>query len=341
MAVRIAVVLALSVLGALVIYDAGRADRIAEGVSIAGVDVGGMDGEEARTLLRRRFGTEVQRPLLVHHGKLRFRLSPADVGARFDADGLVDDALRRSRRGNPLTRAVRDLAGGEVDAKLPRRVSYSRVAVAELVGEIRRRVDRPARSADIDFIHGKLEHVRARDGIAVRAEALEQAIASELERPGPVRAVRVPVRVSRRPKLTTAELANRYPRVVTVNRRLKQLRFYRRLRLIRVYRIAVGGVGYRTKAGRYEIKTKLVKPPWQAPDEEWAGELAGQLIPPDDPRNPLKARWMEFHDGAGIHGTDDIASLGNAASHGCNRLANPEVKRLYRHVRIGTPVFIS
>src|SRR5256885_14954490 len=71
-------------------------------------------------------------------------------------------------------------------------------------------------------------------------------------------------------------------------------------------------------------------PAWHVPDEAWAGALAGRVIPPGDPQNPLKARWMGFHDGAGIHGTADIGSLGAAASHGCIRMAVPDVVKLYR-----------
>jgi lipoprotein-anchoring transpeptidase ErfK/SrfK len=49
---------------------------------------------------------------------------------------------------------------------------------------------------------------------------------------------------------------------------------------------------------------------------------------------------MGFHDGEGIHGTDDIASLGSAASHGCIRMSVPDVKELFRRVPLHTPVFI-
>jgi lipoprotein-anchoring transpeptidase ErfK/SrfK len=50
---------------------------------------------------------------------------------------------------------------------------------------------------------------------------------------------------------------------------------------------------------------------------------------------------MGFHDGQGIHGTADIASLGSAASHGCIRMSVPDVKELYGKVEKGTPVFVQ
>ena len=41
---------------------------------------------------------------------------------------------------------------------------------------------------------------------------------------------------------------------------------------------------------------------------------------------------MGIYDGAGIHGTDDVGSLGSAASHGCVRMAVPDVIELYDQV---------
>ena len=41
---------------------------------------------------------------------------------------------------------------------------------------------------------------------------------------------------------------------------------------------------------------------------------------------------MGFYNGAGIHGTDEVSSLGTAASHGCIRMAIPDVIALYDQV---------
>ena len=42
---------------------------------------------------------------------------------------------------------------------------------------------------------------------------------------------------------------------------------------------------------------------------------------------------MGFYDGAGIHGTDAINSLGTAASHGCVRMAIKDVMDLFDRVQ--------
>jgi lipoprotein-anchoring transpeptidase ErfK/SrfK len=80
-------------------------------------------------------------------------------------------------------------------------------------------------------------------------------------------------------------------------------------------------------------------PSWHVPDSDWAGDLAGEVIPPG-PENPIKARWMGIYDGAGIHGTDAVNSIGTNASHGCIRMRIPDVEELYDRVKVGTPVYI-
>ncbi|HEY1052804.1 MAG TPA: L,D-transpeptidase [Prosthecobacter sp.] len=42
-----------------------------------------------------------------------------------------------------------------------------------------------------------------------------------------------------------------------------------------------------------------------------------------------------------IHGTNDEASIGRAASHGCVRMRNRDVIALFDQVPVGTPVWID
>ncbi|MGB2712121.1 MAG: L,D-transpeptidase, partial [Conexibacter sp.] len=154
------------------------------------------------------------------------------------------------------------------------------------------------------------------------------------------RARPVPIRArTTAPDVTTDELAGEYGTVITVDRANFRLRLWKRLKLVKTYRIAVGQVGLETPAGLYHIQNKQIDPVWNVPDSEWAGDLAGKTIPPG-PENPLKARWMGIYNGAGIHGTDAIDSLGSAASHGCVRMAVPDVIDLYDRTPVGAAVYI-
>lgn len=51
----------------------------------------------------------------------------------------------------------------------------------------------------------------------------------------------------------------------------------------------------------------------------------------------LNVTWGKY----GIHGTTKESSIGRAASHGCIRMHNKDVKELYNIVPIGTPVIIK
>lgn len=326
--------------GALYAYDASREEHIARGVTVAGVDVGGMEVEEARSVLRRRIASRLDRPLLLKHRGRGVRLvSAATMDVSADVDGMVEEALAKSREGNFLARAFRDLTGDDLAARVPLRADYSRNAVSAVLRRVKRALYRAPREAKIAPSATAVSAVSSRNGQEVLAPKLMQSILLDLLRPAADGVVEVPTRVLE-PKLTTAELRARYPYFLTVSRSRFELRLFMRLRLAKTYPISVGQVGFDTPTGLYRIKTKAGAPAWYVPNEPWAGDLAGKVIPPG-PDNPIKARWLGIYDGAGIHGTDDVSSIGSAASHGCIRMRIPDVIELYNRVPVRTPVFIG
>jgi lipoprotein-anchoring transpeptidase ErfK/SrfK len=251
---------------------------------------------------------------------------------------MVDEAIQRSRDGSIFARVARDLTGGEERSQVPARVTYSDAAVDKLVRRVRRRLNRPARDAEVDF--PSLEKVKEQRGRRVRAAVLRQRVAQALTVPGVDRTVSAPVRVLK-PKVTQDELADKYPVVLVADRYNFRLRLYTNLALQKEYTVAVGAVGFDTPAGLYHIQNKAVDPAWHVPESDWAGDLAGTIVPGGTAENPLKARWLGIYDGAGIHGTDQTYSLGTAASHGCIRMAIPDVIELYDQVPVGAPIYIA
>jgi lipoprotein-anchoring transpeptidase ErfK/SrfK len=182
--------------------------------------------------------------------------------------------------------------------------------------------------------------VPAQDGLAVDYRALGARIEAALLDPRGSRSVGVPTR-HLRPKVTTAELPAKYPAYIVIDRATFSLRFYHHLKLERTYEIAVGMEGLETPAGLHHIEWEQVNPPWYVPKKAWAGALAGTVVPPG-PADPLKARFMSFEGGAGIHGIDpsEYGTIGHDASHGCVRMRIPDVIDLYSKSPVGTPVFI-
>lgn len=54
----------------------------------------------------------------------------------------------------------------------------------------------------------------------------------------------------------------------------------------------------------------------------------------------LGTRRLKLGDGYGLHGTNQPETIGRAVSHGCVRLRNEDIEKLYDMVPVGTPVFI-
>lgn len=333
---------ALLVAGAVAVYlyDSSRENLIAEGITVGGVDIGGMTAGDARREIRRRIQRPLRRPVEVRADGERYTLSAQRAKVRTDVHGMVEDAVAESREGNVLTRTYRDLTGAGLDTELPARIAYSRRAVEDFVARIDEEISRPAQDAEVVASASGLSTVAGRTGVVVRDERLMRRVVARLESAHGTNTVKAHTKVVR-PEVTESELAEQHPHYLTVDRGSFQLRYYENLELIETYTVAVGQAGYDTPTGLYSIQNKAVDPAWSVPDSEWAGDLAGRVIPGGAPNNPLKARWLGIYDGAGIHGTDATSSLGSAASHGCIRMAIPDVIELYDRVPVETPVYIG
>jgi hypothetical protein len=342
--IALAIFLVALLVGAIGVYayDASRDDLIADGITVGGVHVGGMRAADARVAIDEQLASPLRKPLVVKHAGRRFKLTAGDARLRVASERMVQEALEKSREGNVLSRTIRELTGEKPEeSTLPARLSYSRRAVDRLVKRVEGELNRPARNAEVTFSGTSLGTVAGQSGVAVKAGKLRRAIRAELVLPAADRVVEVSTKVVE-PEVTQAELAAKYPYVLTVNRPSFELRLWKNLQLVKTYTVAVGSVGYDTPSGLYHVQNKAVDPAWTMPDSDWvAPSDRGKIVPGGVPENPLKARWMGIYNGAGIHGTDSVSSLGSAASHGCIRMAIPDVIELYDQVPVSAPVYIA
>jgi lipoprotein-anchoring transpeptidase ErfK/SrfK len=321
-------------------YDAARDDRLAEGISIGGVDVGGLHVDDARARLSAQVEAPLTQPIVVRYRSGQFVFQPETADVQTNLKSLVDRALAESRGGNFLARAFRDATGGKLARSDEVEITFSREAVQRFAGGIARQVDTKSREGKSKASFAGVRITPSRNGVDVRQDALIRSIDHALVDATEPRSFKLPTRVLH-PKVTTQELESKYRVFLAVSRSQKELRYFVKEKLVKTYRVAIGRIGFETPAGLYEIRSKAVNPAWYVPKEAWAGDLAGKIIPPGDPENPLKARWMGFWDGAGIHGTAESSSIGSAASHGCIRMTVPDVIDLYDRVPLHTPLYIS
>ena len=318
--------------------DRANSDKIADGVRVGGVAVGGLSADQARHRINAKLLDPLDKPVTVTFEGKKYVLSPDRLQLRADINGMVDEALSASRSGGFPTRVWRYATGGTVDREIAPQISYSADALDGFVDEVAKQIDRAPQDATVAPTPTSLNPVAGKDGVTVLTGTLRSRLRAAIDSP---RHRTVSPTIKRlKPEVTTADLAQKYPVFLTVDRGAFQLRLWKNLKVAKTYTIAVGQAGLETPAGEYTIDDKQVNPSWHVPDSPWAGDLAGKVIPPG-PDDPIKARWMGFYAGAGIHGTDETSSLGTAASHGCVRMAIPDVEELYPQVPLGTPIYIG
>ncbi|HEY2371653.1 MAG TPA: L,D-transpeptidase/peptidoglycan binding protein [Gaiellaceae bacterium] len=322
-------------------WDRSRADVIAKGVTVGGVDVGGLRAPQARQLLAARFAARLRRPVELIRGAQTFTLRPASAGLTLDVGRMVDDAVAASRSGGLWRRLNRELRGRQLHVAIPLRAALSQPHLERIAQRIARVIDTPSKSASLipKPLAVGIKVTPSRWGVAIDQPKLIGELTGALTAfEGPLK-VTIPVRPVR-PRLGLYGLSRRYGTYILVSRETFTLRLFKRLKLVKTYRIAVGRIGLETPAGEYSINDKQINPSWHVPLSSWAGDLAGRIIPPG-PDDPIKARWLGFFNGAGIHGTDEISSIGTAASHGCIRMTIPDVEDLYPRVPLHTPIYVG
>ena len=95
--------------------------------------------------------------------------------------------------------------------------------------------------------------------------------------------------------------------------------------------------------GNLKIVNAIANPNYTyTPDYTPPGQRPRRYVLPEGPNSPIGVAWLGLNlPGYGIHGTPRPATIGNAESHGCFRLANWNAARLYAMCRSGTKVVID
>lgn len=296
---------------------------VAAGVKFGDIDLSGLSRTKAKAALRN--GLEAKAPstadvVLTVAGRAH-KLTMAKIKYRFDLEALSQEAAKAAP--NTSLPVIATWSSGEL-ARWYRSISSMQKA---------------SRNATIKIGITKQRVTGSRNGWKLDRGKLESLVGGVLKDPTKPRTLRLAV-VRTTATVTVAGLKRQYGTLITVDRPSFRLRVFKRLKLSKTYKIAVGSEGHTTPAGMYSITSKQVNPAWHVPNSAWAGDLAGQVIPGGAPNNPLKARWLGLRDGIGIHGTSEAWSIGTRASHGCLRMHPADVIDLYDRIPMGTPVKI-
>jgi lipoprotein-anchoring transpeptidase ErfK/SrfK len=122
---------------------------------------------------------------------------------------------------------------------------------------------------------------------------------------------------------------------LVLNLNKKRVYVYKGDEILTSYPVAIGKKNWETPVGEWQVMEKIKNPGWTSFKNR-------RIVLEPGRDNPLGARWIGFwtdgRDVIGFHGTPNVKSVGTAASHGCVRMYNRDVKALYRLVKVGTTV---
>jgi hypothetical protein len=120
-------------------------------------------------------------------------------------------------------------------------------------------------------------------------------------------------------------------RVVLVSIPDRKLAVLENGNIIATFPVAVGAAASPSPTGEFQIVNRVANPTYYRP---------GTVIP-SGKGNPVGTRWVGLsRKGYGIHGTNAPRSVGHAASHGCIRLRNRDIEKLFTMVQVGDVVQI-
>jgi lipoprotein-anchoring transpeptidase ErfK/SrfK len=124
-------------------------------------------------------------------------------------------------------------------------------------------------------------------------------------------------------------MSNRTERRLVVSIPDRKLAVIENDAVVTVYPIAVGAARTPSPVGTFTIVSRVTNPTYYK---------RGKTVAPGA-TNPVGTRWIGLSQkGYGIHGTNQPRSIGFAKSHGCIRLRNEDVERLFERVRSGDVV---
>jgi vancomycin resistance protein YoaR len=172
-------IVALSVLALVGLAFAGSSDRIATGVEIAGIDVGGLTSAQARQKLEKASAKLTWVPVeFVAKGK-RFEVAPAQLGILVDWGAAVAKARRDGSGVGPL-RGFKRLEMRLFGSNIKPSTKLSQVALKKLLSMIAQSVDKPVREPALVLDGSRPKVVPGHEGRALDRKRATDMVVSAL-----------------------------------------------------------------------------------------------------------------------------------------------------------------
>jgi lipoprotein-anchoring transpeptidase ErfK/SrfK len=335
--VIVAVVLGVLGLGAAGVayatydYSSQYEGKFLPGISVAGIDVAGMTSEEALRAVKTEIGPQLDREIMVRFKGREWTTTPRELGAHGNAQSTVAAAMEASERASFMDKVGIRFLDEQLDFERDVAITYPKKGARDLVQKIAGKVDVEPVDAALDYSTGWVEITEAKSGVEVNqgksSWQLRQALRGESDR------VDIAYKTLK-PEVTGDD----FDQVLLVRHGERRLYLYENGKIARSWTVAVGQPNYPTPTGVYSVTELRYMPTWVNPAPDgWGSSMPAEIGP--GVSNPLGVRAINWSAPAiRFHGTENLSSLGTAASHGCVRMSNEDVVELYDTIEVGASI---
>ena len=150
-------------------------NKIADGTTVAGVDIGGMTADEATPLLEEKFAPAHSQPINVTAGDSTTEVNPADAGLSFDAEATVQK-IAAGHSWSPVKLWKHFTGGGAVEPV----IKADDKLIAKVAAKVNKRAGTPFKDGDVVIKKGKIKTTQPVAGEGVSNDALRTALAGQL-----------------------------------------------------------------------------------------------------------------------------------------------------------------
>jgi len=154
--------------------------KVHAGVTVSGVQLGGLTPEEAKAALDLRVEKAQKNRITLTSGDKKWTVTPDDVGTTVDTAATVGAAMDASREGNFLVDRFRGFLMYFTDKVVPLQGTIDRTKVDQIIADVARAVDLPPINAGLVFDGPKIKIVRGQKGRVVDREAFASQLRTVL-----------------------------------------------------------------------------------------------------------------------------------------------------------------
>jgi len=312
-------------------YSSQYDGKFLPGVSVAGIDVTGMTSQEALDAVRTEIGPQLDREITIKFKGRKWTTTPRELGAHGNAEATVEAAMAASERASFMDRVGIRFLDDTVDFDSDVAITYPKKGARALIGKIAGKVDTEPVDASLDYSTGWVKISDAANGIKVNQAKSSLRLRKALRGAGD--------QVDLTYKTTKPDVtSDAFRQVLLVRHGERKLYFYENGKITHSWTVAVGEPNYPTPTGVYEVTELRYMPTWVNPAPDgWGSDMPAEIGP--GVSNPLGVRAINWSAPAiRFHGTENLSSLGTAASHGCVRMSNSDVVELYDMIEVGASI---